>query len=407
MQAIFCKLSVNHLDFLKISDIIVYIKHKKGKNNMKVKKIFSFKDIDFLLLALTLICVIFGTIMIDSAVKSFSGGSSYIIIQICAAVAGIFALFALTVIDYTKLEKITKIIYVLSMLFLFVVLIFGTGREETGSRSWIRFGPIGIQPAEIVKIGFIITFSKACAQFGDELNKFKNIIKLLVHAFFYVVLIMLQPDFGTTMVFLVIFAGILFAARISYKYIVGTGLCLAAAIPLVWNFFLQEYQKARIRVLFDPESAPQSDGYHVMQSKIAIGSGGIFGKGLGQGTQTQLDYLPAKHTDFIYSVVGEELGIIGCILVAVLLFALVLRCLYVAKNAGSRFGSYICVGVACMFLAHTFENIGMCLGIMPVTGIPLPFFSYGGSSILTNLMAIGLVMSVAVRKNKFTLSERL
>ncbi|MBQ4527106.1 MAG: rod shape-determining protein RodA [Clostridia bacterium] len=373
---------------------------------MKKLKSIDFREVDYLLLVLTIICVIFGTVIINSAVTSFQGGMSFIIIQLCAALAGFVIMIFLTVTDYQKLTSVTKAIYILSAVFLIAVLLIGTGREDTGSRSWIRFGSIGIQPSEIVKIGFIITFSKSCSEYGDELNKPKNIFKLLIHAGVFVFLIMLQPDFGTTMVFLIIFAGILFAANISYKYIIGTGLCMAAAIPLVWNLFLQEYQKNRIRVLFDPESDPQGAGYHVMQSKIAIGSGGIFGKGLGQGTQTQLDYLPAKHTDFIYSVVGEELGIIGCVIVALLLFGLVIRCLYIAKNANTKFGSYICVGVACMFLAHTFENIGMCLGIMPVTGIPLPFFSYGGSSILTNLMAIGLVMSVAVRKKNFTLLKQ-
>ena len=370
---------------------------------MKTLKHISFKDVDYLLLGLTLICAIFGIIMIDSAVTSFNGGSSYLIIQISAAVIGLVIMFIMTFVDYNKLGRLTKVIYIISIIFLLLVLVFGQGREDTGSKSWIRFGPVGIQPSEIVKIGFIITLSKLCSDYGDNINRPLNVLKLLLHIGMYCFLIMLQPDFGTTMVFLVIFAGILYAAKISYKYIIGTGICLAAAIPTIWNFFLKEYQKNRIRVLFDPESDPQGAGYHVLQSKIAIGSGGVYGKGLGQGTQTQLEILPAKHTDFIYSVVGEELGIIGCTLVAVLLFALILRCLYIAKKANNKFGSFICVGVACMFLAHTFENICMCLGVMPVTGIPLPFFSYGGSSILTNLIAIGLVLSVSVRKNSLTL----
>jgi len=240
---------------------------------------------------------------------------------------------------------------------------------------------------------------------GDKLNKPGNILKLLIHAGVFLFLILLQPDFGTMMVFIVIFAGILFVAKISWKYITGTVVFVAAAIPVIWNFFLADYQKNRIRVLFDPESDPLAAGYHVMQSKIAIGSGGIFGKGVGQGSQTQFEYLPAKHTDFIYSVIGEEMGLIGCLLCAVLLFGLVIRCFYIASNANNKFGSYICVGVACMFLAHTFENIGMCIGLMPVTGIPLPFFSYGGSSIVTNLIAIGLVLGVRMRKKDVSFKE--
>lgn len=371
---------------------------------MKKFKLINFKELDYILIAITVVCVIFGAFAINSATKSY-GGSSYVIIQLGGAMLGFAAAFVICSIDYEKLGRATKLIYVLCVLFLVAVLLMGTGREDTGSKSWIRFGPIGIQPSEIVKIGFIITFSKAAARCGDELNKPKNIIKLAAHAAVFLFLIMLQPDFGTTMVFIVIFAGILFSAKISWKYIVGTGALIAAAVPLAWNFFLADYQKNRIKVLFDPESDPLNAGYHVMQSKIAIGSGGITGKGIGQGTQTQFEYLPAKHTDFIYSVIGEEMGFVGCLLVAVLLFALVLRCIYVARNAKNHFGSYICVGVACMFLAHTFENIGMCVGLMPVTGIPLPFFSYGGSSIVTNLMAVGLVLSVRMRQDEISFDD--
>lgn len=365
----------------------------------------KFKNTDFILLMLTIACTVFGCVAISSAVKSFDGGAKFVIIQSASAIIGFVMIFIISMIDYEKYRSFSSFIYTVCIMLLIAVLVFGTGREDTGSKSWIRFGPIGIQPSELVKIGFIITFSHLCSKYSDELNKPKNILKLCIHAGILMGFIMLQPDFGTTMVFAVIFAGILFAAGISYKYIIATGACVAVSIPLVWNFFLAEYQKNRIRVLFDPESDPLGTGYHVMQSKIAIGSGGIIGKGYGHGTQTQLGFLPARHTDFIYSVIGEEFGIIGSLIVALLLFALVIRCLYVAKKSKGKFGSYICIGVACMFLAHIFENIGMCIGLMPVTGIPLPFFSYGGSSILANMMAIGLVESVAMRKDYIRFNE--
>lgn len=358
-----------------------------------------FKNLDYILILLTMVCILFGCIMISSSVKSYDSGAKFVMIQSIAAIGGIAAAFVTCIINYKKYHDYTGFIYGLCILMLISVLVFGTGREDTGSKSWIRFGSIGIQPSEIVKIGFIITFSHLCAKYDTEINKPKNVLKLLLHAAILLCLIMLQPDFGTTMVFIVIIAGILFAAGISYKYIVTSGAVVAAAIPIIWNFFLADYQKNRILVLFNPESDPLNTGYHVMQSKIAIGSGGIFGKGYGQGTQTQLGYLPVKHTDFIYSVIGEELGIIGALAVVVLLFSIVFRCLYIAKRSNDKYGTYICVGVASMFLAHIFENIGMCIGIMPVTGIPLPFFSYGGSSLITNLIAIGLVLSVSIRKN--------
>jgi len=358
------------------------------------------ENTDYILVFLALACTVFGCVAISSAVKTYDGGFKFVLIQSVAALLGFFVAALIASFNFEKLSYYTKFIYMICILFLISVLILGTGRESTGSRSWIRFGPIGIQPSEIVKIGFIITFSKLCENYSEEINKPKNVLKLLIHSSIILGLIMLQPDFGTTMVFIVIIAGILFTAGISYKYIISAIGLIAASVPLVWHFFLKEYQKNRIRVLLNPESDPLGTGYHVMQSKIAIGSGGITGKGFGQGTQTQLGFLPVKHTDFIYSVIGEEFGIVGSVLVALLLFGLVIRCIYVARHANSKFGSYICIGVACMFLAHIFENIGMCIGLMPVTGIPLPFFSYGGSSMIANMMAIGLVESVAIRKNE-------
>lgn len=373
---------------------------------MSKKKFINFSNLDYILILLTLICVIFGIVTISSAVKNVDGGIKYIIIQSVAAVLGFCLMLFVSMIDYEKLGNFTKAIYITCIALLCAVLVFGTGLEDTGSKSWIRFGPVGVQPSEFVKIGYIITFSKLCSSVGDELNKPRNIIRLLAHSAVIMGLIMLQPDFGTTMVFIMIFIGIVFAARISYKYIIATGITIAAAIPIIWNFFLADYQKNRIMVLFNPEADPYASGYHVMQSKIAIGSGGIFGKGFGQGTQTQLGYLPVKHTDFIYSVIGEELGLIGCLAVAFLLFDIVLRCFYNARNSKNNFGAYICVGVGCMLLAHIFENIGMCIGLMPVTGIPLPFFSYGGSSMITSLTAIGLVLSVRKKQNEITFEDQ-
>jgi len=366
---------------------------------MRGSKLLKQSNFDIVLILLTFVCILFGCVIINSAVKSY-GENSYVLIQLLAALAGVAVMVMIAFSDYERLGSYVKLIYIISILALVAVLLIGTGRESTGSKSWIRFGPVGIQPSEFVKIGFIISFSKLCSNYGSAINKPKNIIKLLMFTGVLLGLIMLQPDFGTTMVFIVIFCGIIFAAGISYKYIIGTALAIVAAVPLVWNLVLKEYQKNRIRVFLNPESDPLGSGYHVMQSKITIGSGGIFGKGLGQGTQTQLEILPVKHTDFIYSVVGEELGLVGCLAVAILLFALVFRCIYNAKNAKNSYGSYICIGVACMFLAHIFENIGMCLGLMPVTGIPLPFFSYGGSSMVTNLMAIGLVLAVRRKQDE-------
>ncbi len=365
---------------------------------MKKTKNFNYADMDFFLLILAVVCSVFGLIMISSAVRTMDGSGKYLIIQSVGIVLGIVLMFVLASIDYENLGNLTKFIYIGGILLLVTVLIIGTGKEEVGSKSWIRFGSIGFQPAEFVKIGFIITFSKHAADVSEEINKPKNVLLLCLHAGVILGLIALQPDFGTAMVFVSIFVGILFVSGISWKYITAAAAAIVAAVPIMWFFVFQTYQKNRIRVFLNPESDPLGSGYHVIQSKIAIGSGQIFGKGLYHGTQTQLGYLPIRHTDFIYAVVGEELGMVGCIVVAALLFALVLRCIYDSRVAKNQFSSNICIGVACMFLAHIFENIGMCIGLMPVTGIPLPFFSYGGSAVMTSFVAIGLVMSTYMRR---------
>lgn len=367
-----------------------------------MKQKTDFFKLDYFLILVTVICCVFGLVMISSAVKSMDNSQKYIIVQSAAFALGFVAMLAVSAIDYNVYGQFAKYIYIICILMLIATLIFGTGKEESGAKSWIRFGSIGIQPAEIVKIGFIITFAKHLSMIKN-VNNHRNLFVLILHIVPIAALILLQPDLGTTMVFMCIFAGMIFVAGISYKYIFAALAAIGAAIPIAWNFLLQPYQKDRIIVFFNPESDPLDKGYHVIQSKIAIGSGQIFGKGLFKGTQTQLGFLPVKHTDFIFAVIGEELGLIGCTIVITLLFTLVVRCIYVSNSSKDKFGRYICVGVAFMFMAHIFENIGMCIGLMPVTGIPLPFFSYAGSSLVTNLIAIGLVLSVQKRCRVITL----
>ncbi|MBE7038154.1 MAG: rod shape-determining protein RodA [Ruminococcaceae bacterium] len=361
----------------------------------------DFFKFDYILISITIICCIFGLIVISSAVNSFDNSKKFIIVQSAAFAIGFVAMIFVSLIDYDVYGKYAKYIYIGSILSLVAVLIFGTGLESNGAKSWIRFGSFGIQPAEIVKIGFIITFAKHLSTIKN-VNKSKNLAVLVLHIIPIIGLIMLQPDFGTTMVFICIFAGMIFVAGLSYKYIFTAFIGVGLSIPVIWNL-LKPYQKDRILVFLNPESDPLGRGYHVIQSKIAIGSGKIFGKGLYKGTQTQFGYLPVKHTDFIFGVIGEELGLAGCFIVIALLFTLVVRCIYVSNSSKDKFGSYICVGVAFMFMAHIFENIGMCVGLMPVTGIPLPFFSYAGSSLVTNLISIGLVLGVHKRCRRIIL----
>ncbi len=353
------------------------------------------KNVDFVLLILTLVAAIFGIIMISSAAPS---PVKYVLVQAFALFLGLGAIGALLVLDYEYLAKISIYLYVISIVLLILVLIPGIGTYENGARSWFRFGSlIGIQPAELVKLAFIITFAKHLSEVDYLIDRPRNVLFLLIHAGILVLLIMLQPDFGTTVVFLFIMISMLFAAKISWKYIAcGIG-AMMVALPIGWFFVLKQYQKERLINLFNPENDPSGSGYQVAQSKIAIGSGKFFGSGLYNGGSQHNNFLPERHTDFIFSVVCEELGFIGGVSVIILLIAIIVRCLIIGMNARNNLGMYICVGVAAMLSFHVIENIGMCIGIMPVTGIPLPFFSYGGSSLVTNLIAIGLVLNVRYR----------
>lgn len=350
------------------------------------------KGLDLPLIVLTLLTAVFGIVMISSA-----GGTRYVIIQMAALLLGILGAGALMVLDYDYLAQISRYICIGGLILLILVLIPGLGKINNGARSWFEFGVISFQPSEIVKIIFIITFANQLSENGDRINEPKTLLKTLILPLIICVLIIVQPDFGTAAVFMFITIVMLFAARISLKYIIGGVTALAALCPLIWFFVLQNYQKKRIISVFNPESDPTGSGYHVIQSKIAVGSGRFFGTGLYRGSSQVNNLLPERHTDFIFSAICEELGMIGAVFAILLLTLIILRCIYIGANARNPLGGYICMGVAAMLIFQVFENIGMCLGILPVTGITLPFFSYGGSSMLTTMIAVGLVLNVRYR----------
>lgn len=359
---------------------------------MRRKESIQIYDYDKFLFIITIIAAIIGIIIIYSATLSMNTYSN-VIVQTGAFLIGLVLMNIVSKIDYHFFGHIAMPIYVACVIMLVAVLIFGS-TGNWGARSWIRFGPIGIQPTEICKIGFSITFAKHLSMVKEKINKPGTVLLLVAHLAVLLALIMLQPDAGSAMVFCFMFAVTVFVAGISFKYIIPAIIGIAASAPLVYYFLLSEYQKHRIQVFFNPEMDRLGSGYNVIQSKIAVGSGQLFGKGFLKGTQNQMGFLPTKHTDFIFSVISEEFGFIGALLVILLLFLIIARCIKAAQEAKDSFGRFICVGVAAMLIFHTFENAGMCIGLMPVTGIPLPFISYGGTSLLTNMMAIGIVLSV-------------
>ncbi len=360
-----------------------------------IKKLLSSTDKSFIFLPAIL--AIFGIVMISSATKAMPSGSRFVIVQSAAFIIGICCFVLMLSLDYERFKEKPALWYFFNIMMLVFVLAFGT--ESSGTKGWIRFGGIGVQPSEFVKIGFAITFARHLESSDNSINRPMPFIGLLIHASVLIGLVLLQPDYGTAMVYIFMFICMIFAAGINYKLLLSFAGAFVAFLPIAWFFVLKPFQQERILSFLNPGRDPAGAGYQVMQSKIAVGSGEFLGNGIYSGTQTQLGLLPAKHTDFIFGVIGEEVGFVGALLTITLLFALVVKCYLTAKDARTDYGKYLCIGIGSMFLFQIFENIGMCIGVMPVTGIPLPFLSYGGSSLVTNMIAIGLVASVSARRN--------
>lgn len=358
------------------------------------KKVF--KKFDFVLLFTVIILCIYGLIMIKSATLSF-GSNHMVKSQLIAIIAGIFAIGFIVILDYQFLGKLYIPIYVVSNLLLVATLIWGFGAEDWGSDSWLKVGPVVIQPAEFVKLGLIISLAKYIDIHKETLNQPMTLLKILAFAGFPVLLIMRQPDFGTAMVFVFFIALMLFVAGIDWKYIGYALIAGLAAIPL---FLLKSggYQMDRIFDFLHPERDPTGTGYQAIQGKIAIGSGKIFGRGLYNGEFTQNNFVPEKQTDYIFSVLVEELGFVGGVILIFLYFVLLNRMVKIARNTEDLFGSTMVTGFAAMFVIHIWENLGMTMGLMPITGIPLPFMSHGGTFLLVNMVAIGIILSVGIQR---------
>ncbi len=356
-----------------------------------------FKQIDLCLIIFALLATAYGILLIISATLN-KNPMSYVKIQAVAACIGLIIFFILSFFDVDSIAALWKPIYVLNLLLIGSLIIFGTGGDQTGNRAWIRFGSIGIQPAELGKILFILSISGHTYSLREEIHTVKALLLLSAHALSVIAFIVIvSHDMGTSLVYAMIFLTVIFCAGVRLRWFaLGAGL-FAAATPFLWLFVFREDQKRRILSVFNPELDPLGTGYHAIQSKIALGSGQLTGRGLFQGTQTQYGYLPAKQTDFVFSVAGEEFGMIGCIVIMVLLTVIIARCLIVARRSTGTAASLVCIAVTAMIIFQTFENIGMCIGFMPVIGLPLPFFSYGGSSILTVFIAIGLINSAKMR----------
>lgn len=350
--------------------------------------------IDIPLIIATAILVLIGIVIIGSATHINTPGSErywYVQRQGLFALMGAVIVFFMMKFDYRMLQPFGNKLYIFNIVMLLAVDI--AGHAALGAQRWIQLGPISFQPSEFSKLIMIISLACLLENRVGKLNTFNDLLPVAIYLIVPFLLVVIQPDLGTALVFLAIFFGMIFAAGVNLKLIgiiFGAGL---SCLPVFW-FFLKEYQKMRIMVFINPNIDPLGSGYHIIQSKIAIGSGLLFGKGLFQGTQSQLNFLPENHTDFIFAVIGEETGFIGATLVLLIFLFIMWRAIKIAREASDNLGMLLAVGMLSMLAFHVLVNVGMTIGIMPVTGIPLPFISYGVSSLITNIMSIGLLLNI-------------
>ncbi len=355
---------------------------------------------DLTLLAATAGIIIMSLVIIGSATHVNTPGEErywYVARQgLFAAVNIAFAAFLMN-FDYKMLQGYGNKLYIFNLIMLLAVML--VGQSALGAQRWISIGPISIQPSEFSKIIMIVSLATMLEERVGKLNNIHDLLPVAAYVGVPFLLVLKQPDLGTSLVFMAIFLGMVFVSGINLRLLGGMFAAGIAMMPILWHF-LKDYQKMRIMVFMDPNVDPLGSGYHIIQSKIAIGSGMLFGKGLFEGTQSQLNFLPENHTDFIFAVVGEELGFIGVVCLLLLYLVVLWRGAQIAKDAGDMFGRLLAVGITSMLAFHVLVNVGMTLGIMPVTGIPLPLMSYGISSLTTNIMAIAILLNIQLRKKK-------
>ncbi len=361
------------------------------------------RHLDPSLLLVTMLLSAFGALMVYSATvhRQVAAGldpNTFLRRQLLFLIGGAVLLFVMSMFDYRWLRGVAPVVYVVTIAALVIVLT-PLGDEVSGARRWINLGPLQAQPSEIGKIALLLTLAAFISSRKAEMRLRDVGISLLIVAL-PAGLIYLEPDLGTTLVFTVLAAALLFVGGTKLRYLLGLVVLAGVAIAMVLQMgLLKDYQISRLTAFRDPNPDVQEEGFNLFNSKIAIGSGGIRGKGLeGKNTQTSLDFVPEQHTDFIFTAVGEQLGFVGAASLLALYGFLVWRALRIAHMSRDFYGTLVAVGIAAMWAFQIFINIGMTMGIMPITGIPLPFLSYGGSSLLTNYVAVGLLLNIHMRR---------
>ena len=357
------------------------------------------KNTEWVILITCVILTIFGLVALFSATQGteyyeFKKQIQWLIISIPFLLLAFF-------IDYNVIVRFSGLAYIVLIILLIGVLFT---QPISGARSWFKFGEsFSIQPSELGKVITIIfisfLISKMQVKGRKEINKIWKLLIVMAFAALPIFLVLLEPDNGTAISYMIALLFMIYVSGIDRKYIIIATIIVIALIPIILTH-LPEYAMNRIRVFLNPELDRSGAGYNLIQSKLAIGAGEIFGMGLFKGNQTQLGFLHPKTTDFIFSVIGEEMGFVATGTITILYITLVTKSIYVAKTAKDNVGSYIAIGIAGMFFFHMAENIGMTIGLLPITGVPLPFVSYGGSSLITNFICIGLLLNISSRRQK-------
>lgn len=354
----------------------------------------SFRYFDLYIFVCSILLLVLGLLMIYST--TLESSANLLVRQAIFAIGGFLGMFVVAFFDYRKLKNTTALIYLAVIASL--LLVWFMGRSVQGSTRWIDLGFFRLQPSEFAKLAMVIIMAKFLDQSGEKIKSFQYVLLSGVYVGIPAALILIQPDLGTSLILFLTWLGMLMVSKINRKHI---AVLLVGGIVMSvfsWFYVLHDYQKNRIYTFVDPASDPQGRGYNVIQSIIAVGSGSLTGRGVGRGLQSQLKFLPERQTDFIFASTAEELGLLGSLFILSMFGIIFSRLIRAARHARDNFGMYLAIGVFFMLLSQMVINIGMNMGLVPATGIPLPLLSYGGSSLLTTMLALGLVQSIIARQ---------
>lgn len=360
------------------------------------------RECDKLLYILCIVTTLYGCVMVLSTTYDYYGQSfSNFITQLGALALGLIAIIVISNFDYKNFSRFWFLIALVGLVPVGLTFFIGFAPGVTDDKAWLMLpGNISFQPSELLKICFVLTFSYHCHVLGDRVKKFWHVILLCIHGGIPVVLIHIQGDDGTALIFALMFVGMMFAAGVKARYFVIALSLAAVAVPFVYLFVMNEDQQARINALFfGAETDYLNTLYQQWRGRIGMANGGIFGQGLFRGTLTQTGGIPYAYNDFIFTAIGEELGLVGCLACLILLAAIGIRILRVGFRSETKLGLVICSGIFTMIISQTIINIGMCLWLLPVIGVALPFFSAGGTSLLCTYLGLAVVMSVHIHRD--------